>query len=87
MLGEHGPDQLRRPSSTRSFGAMELAIIVAAQPHFSASRAGPDPADMAHEDCAVLAACSCSARRTVHIVSHVTPAKVEALRLWRPRFQ
>ena len=33
MLGEHGPDQLRRPSSTRSFGTMELAIIVAVQPH------------------------------------------------------
>ena len=87
MLGEHGLDQLRRPSSTRSFGAMELAIIVAVQPHITVSRTRPDPADMAHEDCAVLAACSCSARRTVHIVSHVTPAKVEALRLWRPRLQ
>ena len=86
MLGEHGPDQLRRPSSTRSFGAMELAIIVAAKPHFSASRTRSDPADMAHEDCAVLAACSCSARRTVHIVSHVTPAKVAAPCLWRPSF-
>ena len=81
MLGEHGLDQLSRPSSTRSFDAMELAIIVAIQPHIPASRTRSDPAGMTHEDCAVLAACSCSAKRTVHIVSHVTPVKVDALRL------
>ena len=49
MLGEHGLDQLRRPSSTRSFDAMELAIIVAVQPHIPATRTRPDPAGMAHE--------------------------------------
>ena len=62
MLGEHGLDQLRRPSSTRSFDAMELAIIVAVQPHISVSRTRPDPAGMTHEECTVLAACTCSAR-------------------------
>ena len=62
MLGEHGLDQLRRPSSTRSFGAMELAIIVAVQPHISASKTRPDPAGMTHEECTPLAACSCSAQ-------------------------
>ena len=49
MLGEHGLDQLRRPSSTRSFDAMELAIIVAVQPHIPVTRTRPDPAGMAHE--------------------------------------
>ena len=81
---EHGLDQLERPSSAYSFGAMELAIIVAVKLHAPASRARPDPASMAHKECTMLTAWSCSAhKRAVHLVRHVTPAKVDALRLWR----
>ena len=53
---EHGLDQLKRPSSTYSFGAMELAIFVAVQLHAPASRARPDPAGMAHKECTMLTA-------------------------------
>ena len=84
MLGEHGLDQLRRPSSTRSFGAMELAIIVAVQPHISASKTRPDPAGMTHEECTVLAGVAAPLELAVHLVNHVSPTKVDALRLWRP---
>ena len=59
---EHGLDQLKRPSSTYSFGAMELAIFVAVQLHAPASRARPDPAGMAHKECTMLTAWSCSAQ-------------------------
>ena len=59
---EHGLDQLKRPSSTYSFGAMELAIFVAVKLHAPASRARPDPAGMAHKECTMLTAWSCSAQ-------------------------
>ena len=59
---EHGLDQLKRPPSTYSFGTMELAIIVAVQLHAPASRARPDPAGMAHKECTMLTAWSCSAQ-------------------------
>ena len=67
---EHALDQLKRPSSTYSFGAMKLAIFVAVQPHAPASRARPDPAGMAHKECTMLTAWSCSAhvKRAVHLV-------------------